>query len=63
LKLDTWEKDGRKQSKLKVVADRLQLLTAPARRAEPVGAAAGHAGPSYIDDDRAQDLDSSDIPF
>lgn len=35
LKLDTWEKDGRKQSKLKVVADRLQLLTAPSKRAEP----------------------------
>ncbi|HEV3004868.1 MAG TPA: single-stranded DNA-binding protein [Pirellulales bacterium] len=26
LKLDTWEKDGKKNSKLKVVGDRLQLL-------------------------------------
>ncbi|HTM54855.1 MAG TPA: single-stranded DNA-binding protein [Pirellulales bacterium] len=35
LKLDTWEKDGKKNSKLKVVADRLQLLSAPSRRSEP----------------------------
>lgn len=26
LKLDTWEKDGQKHSKLKVVADRMQML-------------------------------------
>jgi single-strand DNA-binding protein len=26
LKLDTWEKDGRKNSKLKVICDRMQLL-------------------------------------
>lgn len=26
LKLDTWEKDGKKNSKLKVVADRMQML-------------------------------------
>jgi len=26
LKLDTWEKDGKKNSKLRVVADRMQLL-------------------------------------
>ena len=26
LKLDTWEKDGQKRSKLKVVADRMQML-------------------------------------
>ncbi len=26
LKLDTWEKDGQKRSKLRVVADKLQLL-------------------------------------
>ena len=27
LKLDTWEKDGQKQSKLKVVAEKMQLLS------------------------------------
>ena len=26
LKLDTWEKDGQKRSKLRVVADRMQML-------------------------------------
>ncbi len=35
LKLDTWERDGKKQSKLKVIGERMQLLSAPAKRAEP----------------------------
>lgn len=48
LRLETWEKDGQKRSKLKVVCDRLQLLggrddkavqttRAPAREAVPAG--------------------------
>jgi single-strand DNA-binding protein len=59
LKLDTWEKEGKKHSKLRVVADRMQMLGArgggggggsrgPARVAEPSGAAEMEAPP---DDD------------
>jgi single-strand DNA-binding protein len=66
LKFETWEKDGRKRSKLSVVADRVVMLGQPTRpsrstdqssmrRAEPAAAATGHDGPSYIADD--------DIPF
>ena len=55
LKLDTWEKDGKKNSKLRVVCDRMQLLgsrsggegrsgDAPRSRARP--AAAGRGGPA-----------------
>lgn len=44
LKLDTWEKDGKKNSKLKVVADRMQMLgtrSGPGGGASPSGAASG----------------------
>ncbi len=34
LKLDTWEKDGKKNSKLRVVGDRMQMLGRAAGRAE-----------------------------
>ena len=54
LKLDTWEKDGKKNSKLRVVRDRMQLLggrsgegrsgDAPRGRGRP--AAAGRGGPA-----------------
>lgn len=53
LKLDTWEKDGRKLSKLKIIGERLQLLTAPARRAEP-----GQGSQT-----ERQPIDDSEIPF
>ena len=51
LKLDTWEKDGKKNSKLRVVCDRMQLLggrsgDGPRGKGRPAGrgtpAAAGH---------------------
>ncbi len=60
LKLDTWEKEGKKHSKLRVVADRMQMLggrgggggdggsRGPARVAEPSGSAETEAPP---DDD------------
>jgi single-strand DNA-binding protein len=35
LKLDKWEREGKQRSKLKIAADRAQLLTSPTRRAEP----------------------------
>ena len=52
LKLDTWEKDGKKRSKLKVVGDRLQLLSTPSTRAEPEQqhASAGTVA-NFADDD------------
>jgi single-strand DNA-binding protein len=61
LKLDTWEKEGKKHSKLRVVGERMQMLggrgggggggggsRGPARVAEPSGAAESDAPP---DDD------------
>jgi single-strand DNA-binding protein len=61
LKLDTWEKDGKKNSKLRVVCDRMQLLgsrsgegrsgDAPRGKARPAaagrGAPAGSGGDEY----------------
>ena len=35
LKLDTWEKDGEKKSKLRVICDRMQLIGAKAGAGEP----------------------------
>ena len=55
LKLDTWEKDGKKNSKLRVVCDRMQLLgsrsggegrPADAPRGKGRPAAAGRGGPA-----------------
>lgn len=43
LKLDTWEKDGKKNSKLRVVGDRLVLLGN--RQGAPEGAKGGAEGP------------------
>jgi len=38
LKLDTWEQEGQKRSKLKVVGERLQMLAGkPDRQSAPVG--------------------------
>ncbi|MEI6257436.1 MAG: single-stranded DNA-binding protein [Planctomycetota bacterium] len=57
LKLDTWEKDGKKNSKLRVVCDRMQLLggrggesrPGDASRGKSRPAAAGRGGPSQGD--------------
>ncbi len=39
LKLDQWEQDGQKRSKLKVIGERMQMLGAPSgRRADGAGA-------------------------
>jgi single-strand DNA-binding protein len=58
LKLETWEKDGQKRSKLKVVCEKLQLLGQKGQRQsgaedEPVGVSG--------DNDRGFDRD--EIPF
>jgi single-strand DNA-binding protein len=47
LKLDTWEKDGKKNSKLRVVCDRMQLLGGRSGSSEGRGdAARGRARPA-----------------
>jgi single-strand DNA-binding protein len=42
LKLDTWETDGQKRSKLKVIGDRMQMLGS--RQGEPGGGGGGGGG-------------------
>jgi single-strand DNA-binding protein len=73
LKLDRWEKDGQKHSKLKVVGDKLQMLGS---RGEGGGGARGRgragsggedAGGSYDDSEQYSNVGapppSDDIPF
>jgi single-strand DNA-binding protein len=66
LKLDTWEKDGKKNSKLRVVGERMQLLGG---RSGGGGAPGGRRGPGQSADDMGQPsiADSGppddDIPF
>jgi single-strand DNA-binding protein len=55
LKLEQWEKDGQKRSKLKVVADKLQLLGGKSERREkpqtaPYDGYASAPVPSHADD-------------
>lgn len=70
LKLDTWEKDGKKNSKLRVVCDRMQLLgsraggegrsgDAPRARARP--AAAGRGGPANAPTDEYDQSGGYDV--
>lgn len=73
LKLDRWEKDGQKHSKLRVVGERMQMLggrdgggnggARPARG----GAGRGAEGPSYDDSEQyipaAGGAPNDDIPF
>ena len=75
LKLDEWEKDGQKQSRLTVVAERVQFLSSPRRgetgdapgaepRERPAGArtpAASH--PAEGDAPPAEGENSEDLPF
>jgi single-strand DNA-binding protein len=68
LKLDTWEKDGKKNSKLRVVCDRMQLLSSRSdaggrgRGARPGGGQeAGNADPSYESSDYEMKPQSSFI--
>jgi len=44
LKLDTWEKDGKKNSKLRVVCDRMQLLGSKSDGSKSDGPRGGGAG-------------------
>jgi single-strand DNA-binding protein len=69
LKLDTWEKDGKKNSKLRVVGERMQLLGSkgdgsrgggaararPAGRGAPAGSAGGSGGDDFAHDSGSYD--------
>lgn len=59
LRLDQWESDGQKRSKLKVVADNMQMLGGPRKEAgDAVGASVGAAtGDDVVPDD------DDDVPF
>jgi len=46
LKLDTWEKDGKKNSKLRVVCDRMQLLGSRSGGGEGGGGGKGRSRPA-----------------
>jgi single-strand DNA-binding protein len=67
LKLDTWEKDGEKKSKMRVVCDRLQLLGTRGGAAESRARAAAEEGeaygPSSGERDESEAYPSDSIPF
>ncbi len=77
LKLDTWEKEGQKHSKLRVVCDRMQLIGARGEggggsRAASMAAPAVHQHhddyseqrPSMVDNEReASGFNQDEIPF
>jgi single-strand DNA-binding protein len=65
LKLDTWEKDGKKNSKLRVVCDRMQLLGGRGegggrgRGPRPEGQATSGGGSDSFDDANYENAGSS----
>ena len=74
LKLDRWEKDGQKHSKLKVIGERLQMLGTreAGRGGRSAGSSAGRGGPagdepSYDDSEQYMPAGgpppNDDIPF
>jgi single-strand DNA-binding protein len=74
LKLDRWEKDGQKHSKLKVVGERLQMLGSrdgarggPSGRSSGGSSSAGGDAPQYDDSEQYMPAGgpppSDDIPF
>ena len=60
LKQDTWEADGQKRSKIKVVIESFQFIGGK-REAEPQGPPAKN--PSYRSLKEAARVDDSDVPF
>ena len=58
LKLDSWEKDGQKHYKLKVVGEKLQMLGSRGAGGAPKS---DSGGSQYSDD--SQGVDDSEIPF
>lgn len=59
LKTESWEKDGRKQSKLKVVADSMQMVGSRKETAKPQGVPATQTKRAM---DHSRDIDES-VPF
>ena len=66
LKYDEWEKNGQKQSRISVVAERVQFLGAPKQRTESAPESAGADNPPVKREqvpDTAGQGDSDDLPF
>ena len=66
LKLDTWEKDGKKNSKLRVVCDRMQLLGSRSgdgprggNKPRPTGRGAPASGPAEDDYNQTSGYDGA----
>jgi single-strand DNA-binding protein len=69
LRLDTWEKDGKKNSKLRVVGDRMQMLggRGAGGGGQPAGGssrpAVRNSGPTTAGPDEMDAPPDDDIPF
>jgi single-strand DNA-binding protein len=67
LKLDTWEKDGKKNSKLRVIGERMQMLGGrsggPGGSRGPAGGGAREAAPASARDEFEAPPPDDDIPF
>jgi single-strand DNA-binding protein len=61
LKLDTWEKDGKKNSKLRVICEKMQMLGGRGEGGGPKGRGAPAAGP--VHDESEAGPPDDDIPF
>ena len=62
LKLDRWEKDGQKHSKLKVIGERLQMLGAAKAAAAAVAAGAARGGGAGGDATAATTIPNNTCP-
>jgi single-strand DNA-binding protein len=57
LKVDTWEKDGQKQYRTKVVAEQVEFLE------HKDSGSSSNTGPDPSDNDAPPDYDPDDLPF
>ncbi len=62
LKYDEWEKDGQKQSRLSVVGERVQFLSAPRSSGGNEGGADGHSPPVRSSAPRAEETEGGPPP-
>jgi single-strand DNA-binding protein len=63
LKLDTWEKDGQKRSKLSVVAERMQMLGGKGGAKEEAPPAKSQSMKQDVNRKALAERDPDDIPF
>jgi single-strand DNA-binding protein len=63
LKLDTWEQDGQKRSKLRVVGDRMQMLGSRSAAGRSDRGEAGEEHPVVAAGNTSHDESGDDIPF